>query len=165
QFLDAGMADPEPHPAIFVADMSGDRTQAIMARDAAAQFDPDLSGRQFKLVLKHDDFIDAELEEVRGFLHRTPRFIHEGGRTEQHHPFAIQRALGGLALKTTAPWCETMTPCDFFDGHEADVVPVMRVLRAGVAETNKEVHDAASRVSLLLLVAAGGRLRARCGSR
>jgi hypothetical protein len=38
-----------------------------------------------------------------------------------------------------------MTPRDFINGHEADVVPVMRVFRAGIAETNKESHDAASR--------------------
>jgi len=34
---------------------------------------------------------------------------------------------------------------DFIDDHEADIVPVMRVLRAGVAEANKKTHDAASR--------------------
>jgi hypothetical protein len=37
-----------------------------------------------------------------------------------------------------------MTPCDRFNGHEADIVPVMRVFRAGIAETHKEQHDAAS---------------------
>src|SRR5512142_2255605 len=53
-----------------------------------------------------------------------------------------------------------MTPRDFIDGHEADIVPVLRVLRAGIAEANEEQHDAAfptrRDTSLLLLVAAGG---------
>jgi hypothetical protein len=40
-----------------------------------------------------------------------------------------------------------MTPRDFIDGHEADVVAVMRVFRAGIAETNKQAHGAASRTS------------------
>jgi hypothetical protein len=36
-----------------------------------------------------------------------------------------------------------MTPRDFVDGHEADIVPVTCVFRAGIAEPNKESHDAA----------------------
>jgi protein subunit release factor A len=40
-----------------------------------------------------------------------------------------------------------MTPRNFIDGHEADIVPVMRVFRAGIAEANKESHAAASRAS------------------
>ena len=43
------------------------------------------------------------------------------------------------------PWCETMTPRNFIDGHETDIVPVTRVFRAGIAEADKEQHDAASR--------------------
>src|SRR5262249_60933135 len=38
-----------------------------------------------------------------------------------------------------------MTPRDFIDGHEADIVPVARIFRAGIAEADKEQHDAASR--------------------
>src|ERR1700688_3591200 len=38
-----------------------------------------------------------------------------------------------------------MTPRNSIDGHEADIVPVTRVFRAGIAEANKESHDAASR--------------------
>jgi hypothetical protein len=38
-----------------------------------------------------------------------------------------------------------MTPRNFIDRHEADIVPVMRVFRAGIAEANKKSHDAASR--------------------
>src|SRR5712672_1199175 len=53
-----------------------------------------------------------------------------------------------------------MTPRNFIDDHEPDIVPVMGVLRAGIAEANKESHDAASRARLLLLVAAGRRLGA-----
>jgi len=47
-------------------------------------------------------------------------------------------------LKTTAPWCETMTPRNLVDGHEADIVPITCVFRAGIAEPNKQSHDAAS---------------------
>jgi hypothetical protein len=36
-----------------------------------------------------------------------------------------------------------MTPRNFLDRHEADIVPVTRVSRAGIAEAHKESHDAA----------------------
>src|SRR5471030_2931149 len=36
QLLDTGVTDSDPHPAIIVADMRGDRTQAVMAGNAAA---------------------------------------------------------------------------------------------------------------------------------
>src|SRR5258708_22803384 len=76
----------------------------------------------------------------------------------------IERALRGLALKAAAPGCKTMTPRDLIDGHEADIVPVIRVFRARIAEANKESHDAASRARLLFLVAtAGGRFGASRG--
>src|SRR6185437_7834899 len=141
------MTDAEPHAAILIAEMRRDRSQSVMAGDAATYLDADLARRQFELILKHGDLAVPELEEVRRFVNRASRFVHERRGAKQHHPFAIERAFGGLALKATAPRCETMTPRDRFDGHEADIVPVMRVLRAGIAETYKEQHDAASRVS------------------
>src|SRR6202048_44368 len=169
QFLDAGVADPDPHPAIIVADMRGDRAQAVVAGNAAADLDAHLALRQFEFILKHGDLAGRELEEIRSLLNRATGLVHESLRAEQNHPFTVELAFRGLALKAAAPWCETMTPRNFIDGHESDVVPVMRVFGAGIAETNKESHDAASRVRLLLLVAgrlgAGrGRLRTRRGS-
>src|ERR1700733_6011070 len=144
QFLDPGMADPEPHAAVVIADMRRDRTQAVVAGYATADLDPQLGRRQFELILKHSDFADRELEEIRGFLHRASRIVHEGWGPEQDDTLAVERTFRGLALKTAAPWCETMTPRNFIGDHEPDIVPVMRVLRAGIAEPNKESHDAAS---------------------
>src|SRR5437773_12299159 len=136
-----------------------------MTGDAAADLDPDFRRRQFELVLKHGDVADAKLEEVRGFLNRAPGLVHVGGRPQQNDLLAIERAFRSLALKTAAPRCETVTPCNFIDGHEPDVVPVVRVFRTGVTETDKQAHDAASRRCLLLLVAASRRFRASRRSR
>src|SRR3981189_1208469 len=160
QLLDAGVADPEPNAAVVVADMRRDRAQTVVSGNAAADLDAHLGGRQFDLILKHGDLACRQLEEMRGLLNRTPRLVHEGRGPQQHHPLAIERAFRGLALKAAAPWCETMTPRDFINDHEPDIVPVMGVLRAGIAEAYKESHDAASRVRLLLLVAASRRLGA-----
>src|ERR1700758_4625279 len=155
------MTDAEPHPAIVVADMRGDRAQAVVTGDAAADLHPHLRRRQFELVLEHGDLARPELEEVRGFLHRAAGVVHVGRGLEQDDALALERAFRSLALKAEAPWCETMTPRNFVDGHEADIVPITRVFRTGIAEADKEQHDAASRVRtlLLLVVAATGRRR------
>src|SRR5258705_7335031 len=144
------MADPDPHAAIVVADMRRDRTQAVVAGNAAADFDAHLGRRQFELILEHGDLACRQLEETRRLLNRAPRLVHEGQRAQQHHPLAIERAFRGLALKAAAPWCKTMTPRNFIDDREPDIVPVTREFRAGIAEANKEQHDAASRARLLL---------------
>src|SRR5215831_18577649 len=85
----------------------------------------------------------SDLEEVGRLLHGAAGLVHVGRRLEQHDALTIEHTFRGLALKTTAPWCETMTPRDFVNGHEPDVVPVLRVFRAGITEANKEAHDAA----------------------
>src|ERR1700710_1338087 len=135
--------------------MRRNRTKPVVTGAPAADLDAHLAVRQFELVLKHGDLAGRELEEIRRFLHRAARLVHERHGTKQHHALAIERAFRGLALKTAAPWCETMTPRNFIDHRETDVVPVMRVFGAGIAETNKQSHDAASRAGLLLLVAGG----------
>src|SRR6185369_3126281 len=142
QLLDAGMTDPEPHPAVVVADMRGDRAQPVMTGDAAADLHAYFRRRQFEFVLKHGDVGGTELEEVRGFLNRAPGLVHVGGRPQQDDLLVIERAFGSLALKTAAPRCETVTPLYLIDGHEPDVVPVVRVFRTGVTETDKQAHDA-----------------------
>src|SRR5829696_8223758 len=159
------MTDPEPHPAIVVADMRGDRAQPVMAGDAATDLDADFRRRQFEFVLKHRDLAGGQFEEVGGFLNRAPGLVHERGWTKQNDALAIERAFGSLALKTAAPRCETVTPRNFIDGQEPDIVPVVRVFRTGVTETDKQAHDAASRRCLLLLVATSRRFRASRRSR
>src|SRR5215212_2621302 len=136
-----------------------------MAGDAATDLDANLRRRQFEFVLKHRDLAGRQFEEVCGFLNRAPGLVHERGRTKQNDALAIERAFGSLALKTAAPRCKTVTPRNFIDGHEPDIVPVVRVFRTGVTETDKQAHDAASRRCLLLLVAASRRLRASRRSR
>ena len=61
QILVAGMADADADAAVIVADMLGDRTQAVMAGNAAADLDPHLAGRQLDLVVKHRDVAERSL--------------------------------------------------------------------------------------------------------
>ncbi len=50
--LVARMADAEPDPPVVVADMGGDRAQAVVPGDAAADLDPHLGGREVELVVE-----------------------------------------------------------------------------------------------------------------
>src|SRR5262249_37131038 len=50
--LVAGMPDADAHAPIVVADMLGDRAQAVVAGDAAADLDPHLGRPQVNLVVK-----------------------------------------------------------------------------------------------------------------
>src|ERR1700759_2211594 len=121
--------------------MRGDRAQAVVTGDAAADLDPHLRRRQFELVLEHGDLARPELEEVRGLLHRAAGVVHVGRGLEQDDALALERAFRSLALKAAAPWCETMTPRNLVDGHEADMGPVTRVFRAGRSAADKELSD------------------------
>ena len=55
QVLVAGMTDTNADAAILIADVLGDRAQAIMPGDATADFHPYLRRRQIDLVVKHGD--------------------------------------------------------------------------------------------------------------
>src|SRR4029077_10376176 len=100
--------------------MRRDRAQAVVTGDAAADLDPHLRRRQLELVLEHGDVAGRDLEEVGRFLHGATGLVHVSCRLEQHDPLAFERAFRSLALKTTAPWCETMTPRDFINDDEPD---------------------------------------------
>src|SRR3954452_9722366 len=103
QVLDAGMADPEPHAPVVVADVRRYRTQAVVACDPASNLHAKLRRRQLKLVLKHGNLVCRELEEVRSLLNGAAGIVHEGQWTKQDYPLLIERAFRGLALKAAAP--------------------------------------------------------------
>src|ERR1700690_3969355 len=153
----AGRAGAEPFPFVVLAHMRRYRAQSIMTCVGSADFHAHLGRRKFDFVMEDHEVGQIGRRVVEGFLHRSSRLVHEGFRAKQDDLLVIDGAFRRLALKAAAPWCKTMTPRDLIDGHEADVVAVMRVFRAGIAETNKEAHGAASRLLLLLLVATAGR--------
>ena len=89
--LDAGMADADPHPAVVVADMRGDRAQPVVAGDAAAGLHPHLARRQFELVVEHDDVGQRQLVEMHRLGDRASGLVHEGAGQQQLHALAAER--------------------------------------------------------------------------
>ena len=134
------MADPQPHPVIGLADVAVDRTQPVVAGMAAAGLDPAFARRQVKLVVKHGDVLRRELVEPHRLAHRLAGAVHEGVGLEQQQLVAAQPAFGHTPLKAGFPRAEAVRLGDPVDRHEADVVPVARILPAGIAQTHENLH-------------------------
>src|SRR5690606_27402833 len=92
----AGMADPDAHPAIVLADMLVERTYAVVAGGAAAGLDPDLARGEFDLVVEHGHRRWFELVETQGLADGLPGQVHEGLRLDQQHLLAADPAFGDL---------------------------------------------------------------------
>ena len=71
--LVARMADAYPHAPIIIADALGDRAQAVMAGIAAAELDPELSGREVQFVVEDDDVRQLDLVITRRLADRAAR--------------------------------------------------------------------------------------------
>ena len=59
--LVAGMAHPDAHATIGFANMTVDRTQAVVTRMTAAKFHAAFSGREVNFVMKNHDLIGIQL--------------------------------------------------------------------------------------------------------
>ena len=94
QRLVAGMADAEAHALVIVADMGGDRAQAVMAGVAAADLDPHLGGREIEFVVQHDEGLEVELEEPHRLADAAARVVHEGLRLSSSARSVADRPFG-----------------------------------------------------------------------
>ena len=74
-----------------------------------------------------------------------PEFVHEGLRLEQHDPRPADQPLGRQSLMSRAKRADPVRRGDRLDRHEADVVSVVRVARARIAESRDHQHGAPDR--------------------
>ncbi len=141
-FFPARMADADAHADIIVAEMGGHRFQAVMPGDAAAGLHPHLAGGEVELVVEHDHVVELELVEVHGFLSGLARLVHEGAGFQHDDFFAAELAFARPALKAFAPGREVVRRGNRVERHEADIVPVERILRPRIAEADEQFHEA-----------------------
>ena len=73
----ARMANAQTDAAEFCADMVGDRTDAVMARRAAAKFNLHLEWRKVELVIKDSDVFGFKLIKIHRRAHAAAAFVHE----------------------------------------------------------------------------------------
>src|SRR5690606_21962444 len=80
------------------------------------------------------------LVERRGLADRAAGLVHEGLGLEDENALGVEHAFADLALEAPARSGEAMAADDGIHRHEADIVPVPGVFRAGVAEAGKQDH-------------------------
>src|SRR5687767_9240366 len=134
------MADADADAAKIGAEAGADRAQAVVAGSAAADLHLDLHRGEVELVVKGGQGVDVELVEVKRLLNRVAADVHVGLGLEQQQLVAADAALARQAAEFLLPGAEAMHRGDGVDGHEADVVPVERILRARIAKACPDLH-------------------------
>src|SRR5205085_12042560 len=135
-----GMANADPDAAEIGAERCADRAQAIVAGGPAALFHLDLHRCEVELVVEGGQGVDVELVEAKRLLNRVAADVHEGLGLEEQDFVPADAAFRDQASKLLLPRSKAMDLSDQVDGHEADIVPVKRILRAWIAETCPDLH-------------------------
>ncbi|MOA37515.1 hypothetical protein D3C78_1591140 [compost metagenome] len=94
-----------------------------------------------------DDVCGCKLEKAHGFADGFTRKVHVGQRLHQQDLFAADLAFGNLRLEFLRPGRKRRQALQRIDGHEADIVAVSRILRAGIAESCDDLHGACPHVA------------------
>ena len=96
--------------------------------------------RFYKLVVEYRQRVRLKLVEAQRLGNGATAFVHEGGGLEQQHLRAADAALLEPALELLLHGPEGVHLGDHVERHEADVVPVHRVLRTRISEADPELH-------------------------
>src|SRR5689334_1522728 len=138
KFFDIRLVDADPHALVVISDVSGYRTQAVVASNSAAEFHPDFRGREIDLVVKNHNVAWLDLVEIRGFRHRTTRYIHICAKQKQEDAIIDDIAFNRHPLKTPSPWRQFMAARNCLHCHEPDVMAVAGVFGTGIAEADEK---------------------------
>ena len=134
------MADANAHPAELGPEHRVDRAQAVMARETAADSYLDLEWREVELVVEDGEGVEIELVELQCLLNGIAAVVHEGLGLQQQDALPAHATLGDEAAELLRPGPKGVRLGDEVRGHEADIVPVQRILRARIAETDPDLH-------------------------
>ena len=107
---------------------------------AATPFYAQLARRQIDFIVENDDVFRRNFIKRRRRQHRASGFVHVCHRFEDKCFPAVDHRIGDLALELCAPGRKAMAADDFVHRHEADVVSVAGISRAGVSETDDKKH-------------------------
>ena len=108
-----------------------------MAREAAAEPHLDPARVEVDVVVHDRDLLGRELEEPSGGGERAPGEVHVRLGLQERELQAADAHLGELTGELGAEGA-VVAPRELVDDHPAGVVPVARVLAAGVAEADDE---------------------------
>ena len=112
-----------------------------MAGRAAAMLDLQLERGEVELIVENGECLSGiALVEAHGFGNAVAAFIHEGRGFQQQNLGRSDAAFSGHALKAGFERPDVPAFGDGIDRHETDIVPVQRILRAGIAEASEDLH-------------------------
>jgi hypothetical protein len=132
----AGMADSQAQaPEIGRRQARLDVLEAIVPAVATALLEADAARWQVEVVMHDQRFVGGDLVEARERGYRLAGEVHVGHRLQQ--PQIVDAAQGGRRTCPAASAC-LQAPRQLVDEPEADVVPVIFVLAAGVAEADDQ---------------------------
>jgi hypothetical protein len=84
--------------------------------------------------------IHAELVEFQRLLNRVAAVVHEGLRLEEEDALTADPAFRDEAAEFLLPGTEVVRLGNDVGSHEADIVPLQRIFRAGIPEADPELH-------------------------
>src|SRR5690606_29456934 len=135
------MADADAHAPVVLAAMGIEGADAVVAPGAAAGLDAHLGGREVEFVIEDDQVGRGKLVKAHRLADRLAGQVHEGLRLDQQHLFAADATFGDQALELSRPGRKGMAAGYRVRRHEADIMPVVLVFRAGIAEACDQQHD------------------------
>ena len=95
--LVAGMPDAEPQAPEILADVRDDVAQPVVAAVTAAVLQAHGADRQIELIVRHQDLLGRDLEEIAQLPHRQAAAVHVRGGLQQHDVLAADVDARGLA--------------------------------------------------------------------
>ena len=131
---------PIRNAAEIGAEMLVDRAQSVMTGKAATPANLHLEGREIELVMEDGQRIGLELVEPQRLTDRAAAFVHEGGGLQQQDLLPADPPFPDPALELLLHGAEIMRFGNDVARHEADIVPVERVARSGIAEAGPDLH-------------------------
>src|SRR4029079_7916005 len=128
------------HSSKIRAERGIDRTPAVMPRKAAPDARPHLGRGEVELVVEDRQRPEVELVEAQHLLNSIAAVVHEGLRLEEEDAGTADPSFGDQAAEFLGPWREAVHLGDDVGGHEADIVSLQRIFRAGITEADPELH-------------------------
>ncbi len=113
-----------------------------MARQAATDTGLHLERGKVEFVMEGGQRLLVELVEMQRLLNCVAAVVHISLRLQQQYLVAPDPALAGEGAEFFLPGAETVHFGDGVDRHEADIVPVQRILRAGISKACPDLHRA-----------------------
>ncbi len=134
------MPNSDPHAAEVRADMRIRRSQAVMSRIAAAALYLHLHRRKVQFVVKDGHVLRRQLIKAHGIADRPAAFVHEGGGLQQDDLLRSNTTFLHPSLKLLFGRGEAVHVGDDVGRHEADIMPVHRILGARIAQPDPDLH-------------------------